>query len=308
MARGKESGPIRAAGGRFLALLDWLDRIKGRFEVLLILGGVVLILWLLLLHSFGVFGTLVFAVAVVAIVVGGFELRANRRARNQPTRPMRPQSFTDGLVEVQARKELLDERLADRKEELRSGGAIQSAYKLGTNRPRTNVTRLTNLRSRAGEWGEDGVTNVKVEYIAADQFPLARDIASVFESLPGWSVSFYMDLQHAEWFELVEALERLVGARPGPNLQVEFRGFEGVEVKGFLSHLVNDIAGALDADGVWHVIPIHEQLQVTTGNPKYRSSQSSIRIRVGFLPPTWPVAGGPPVANVFRAPDDERSV
>ena len=196
---------------------------------------------------------------------------------------MRPQSFTDGLVEVQARKELLDERLADRKEELRSGGAIQSAYKLGTNRPRTNVTRLTNLRSRAGEWGEDGVTNVKVEYIAADQFPLARDIASVFESLPGWSVSFYMDLQHAEWFE-------------------------GVEVKGFLSHLVNDIAGALDADGVWHVIPIHEQLQVTTGNPKYRSSQSSIRIRVGFLPPTWPVAGGPPVANVFRAPDDERSV
>jgi predicted unusual protein kinase regulating ubiquinone biosynthesis (AarF/ABC1/UbiB family) len=30
--------------------------------------------------------------------------------------------------------------------------------------------------------------------------------------------------------KLVEALERLVGARPGPNLQVEFRGFEGVEV------------------------------------------------------------------------------
>jgi len=28
---------------------------------------------------------------------------------------------------------------------------------------------------------------------------------------------------------LVEALERLVGARPGPNLQVEFKGFEGVE-------------------------------------------------------------------------------
>jgi len=30
--------------------------------------------------------------------------------------------------------------------------------------------------------------------------------------------------------KLLEALERLVGARPGPNLQVEFRGFEGVEV------------------------------------------------------------------------------
>jgi predicted unusual protein kinase regulating ubiquinone biosynthesis (AarF/ABC1/UbiB family)/nucleotide-binding universal stress UspA family protein len=30
--------------------------------------------------------------------------------------------------------------------------------------------------------------------------------------------------------KLVEALERLVGARPGPNLQVEFKGFEGVEV------------------------------------------------------------------------------
>ncbi len=30
--------------------------------------------------------------------------------------------------------------------------------------------------------------------------------------------------------KLMEALERLVGARPGPNLQVEFRGFEGVEV------------------------------------------------------------------------------
>jgi predicted unusual protein kinase regulating ubiquinone biosynthesis (AarF/ABC1/UbiB family) len=30
--------------------------------------------------------------------------------------------------------------------------------------------------------------------------------------------------------KLLEALERLVGARPGPNLQVEFKGFEGVEV------------------------------------------------------------------------------
>jgi predicted unusual protein kinase regulating ubiquinone biosynthesis (AarF/ABC1/UbiB family)/nucleotide-binding universal stress UspA family protein len=30
--------------------------------------------------------------------------------------------------------------------------------------------------------------------------------------------------------KLLEAFERLVGARPGPNLQVEFKGFEGVEV------------------------------------------------------------------------------
>jgi predicted unusual protein kinase regulating ubiquinone biosynthesis (AarF/ABC1/UbiB family) len=53
---------------------------------------------------------------------------------------------------------------------------------------------------------------------------------------------------------LLEALERLVGARPGPNLQVEFKGFEGVEVT--VRRASRRIAFALAAAGAFVAMAI----------------------------------------------------
>jgi ubiquinone biosynthesis protein len=54
--------------------------------------------------------------------------------------------------------------------------------------------------------------------------------------------------------KLLEALERLVGARPGPNLQVEFKGFEGVEVT--VRRASRRLSFALAAAGAWVAMAI----------------------------------------------------
>ena len=54
--------------------------------------------------------------------------------------------------------------------------------------------------------------------------------------------------------KLLEALERLVGAWPGPNLQVEFKGFEGVEVT--VRRASRRLSFALAAAGVWVAMAI----------------------------------------------------
>ncbi|HEY8217218.1 MAG TPA: universal stress protein, partial [Acidimicrobiia bacterium] len=54
--------------------------------------------------------------------------------------------------------------------------------------------------------------------------------------------------------KLLEALERLVGARAGPNLQVEFKGFEGVEVT--VRRASRRLSFALAAAGAWVAMAI----------------------------------------------------
>jgi predicted unusual protein kinase regulating ubiquinone biosynthesis (AarF/ABC1/UbiB family) len=54
--------------------------------------------------------------------------------------------------------------------------------------------------------------------------------------------------------KLLEALERLVGARPGPNMQVEFKGFEGVEVT--VRRASRRLSFALAAAGAWVAMAI----------------------------------------------------
>ena len=54
--------------------------------------------------------------------------------------------------------------------------------------------------------------------------------------------------------KLLEAAERLVGARPGPNLQVEFKGFEGVEVT--VRRASRRLSFALAAAGAWVAMAI----------------------------------------------------
>jgi predicted unusual protein kinase regulating ubiquinone biosynthesis (AarF/ABC1/UbiB family) len=54
--------------------------------------------------------------------------------------------------------------------------------------------------------------------------------------------------------KLLEALERLVGARAGPNMQVEFKGFEGVEVT--VRRASRRLSFALAAAGAWVAMAI----------------------------------------------------
>ena len=71
---------------------------------------------------------------------------------------------------------------------------------------------------------EVDVFAVAGRYLARTTFDKLRVVARPQEML------YETQKFRARVGKLLEALERLVGARPGPNLQVEFKGFEGVEV------------------------------------------------------------------------------
>ncbi len=71
---------------------------------------------------------------------------------------------------------------------------------------------------------EVDVFAVAGRYLARTTFDKMRVVARPQEML------YEAQKFRARIGKLLEALERLVGARPGPNLQVEFKGFDGVEV------------------------------------------------------------------------------
>jgi predicted unusual protein kinase regulating ubiquinone biosynthesis (AarF/ABC1/UbiB family)/nucleotide-binding universal stress UspA family protein len=84
---------------------------------------------------------------------------------------------------------------------------------------------LAQIQHATAELDPDvDVFAVAGRYLARTTFDKLRIVARPQEML------YETQKFRARVGKLLEALERLVGARPGPNLQVEFKGFDGVEV------------------------------------------------------------------------------
>jgi predicted unusual protein kinase regulating ubiquinone biosynthesis (AarF/ABC1/UbiB family)/nucleotide-binding universal stress UspA family protein len=84
---------------------------------------------------------------------------------------------------------------------------------------------LAQIQHATAELDPDvDVFGVAGRYLARTTFDKMRVVARPQEML------YEAQKFRARISKLLEALERLVGARAGPNLQVEFKGFEGVEV------------------------------------------------------------------------------
>jgi ubiquinone biosynthesis protein len=108
---------------------------------------------------------------------------------------------------------------------------------------------LAQIQHATAELDPDvDVFAVAGRYLARSTFDKMRVLARPQEML------YEAQKLRTRFSKLLEAAERLVGARPGPNLQVEFRGFEGVEVT--VRRASRRLSFALAAAGAWVAMAI----------------------------------------------------
>jgi hypothetical protein len=105
-------------------------------------------------------------------------------------------------------------------------------------------------------------SSVNIAYGPSLQYPLARDIAGLFDTA-GWQCKF-LDIPQ----------ERAVG--------YPYR--EGVEISGVNEYLVRRVAEALAAAGVRDLRPTVRERRIARTNPKYQWVERRIKVHVGHLP------------------------